>query len=271
MRAGSARAEITARRVLYLPVVFLALAFGIAAPGQEQEPAAAVGTQAIVDAARNVRQQQASSRNPPKVVTNDDFSSGVPSSPSAEEIVAAKQAAAAKTENAGCKNAAEEERINAELQEAQDELDQLRRETSYNPKVISGNNVDLSNFQPGKSGVDFGSPPLIETQPQSPARVSEAILEDRIARLKAALKIVCEAPKIAGIQSKLDAAEQELKLAQQQFELDQNVYYSKANYSGDTAGKAKLDAEQEQIRALQAEVDQLKGELPPPKSTESAQ
>jgi hypothetical protein len=273
LRVGILRPEKAARcvrRILYLPVVFLAIGFGEATKGQAQEPAAAPGTEAIVDAARNARQQRASSTNPPKVVTNDDFSSGASSSPSVEENVASRQAAAAKTDNEGCKNAAEEERIKAELQEAQDELDELRRETSYNPLVISDNDVDLSHFQPGKSGLDFGSPPLIETQPQSPARVSEAMLEGRIARLKAALKIVCQPPKVAGIQSKLDAAEQELKLAQQQFALDQNAFYSKPNYSEDTAGKAKLDAEQEQIAALESEVDRLNSALPAPTNTENA-
>jgi len=43
--------------------------------------------------------------------------------------------------------------------------------------------------------------------------------------------------------------------------LDRAAYYSKPNYAGDSAGKDKLDAEQEQIESLQSEIERLKDEL----------
>jgi hypothetical protein len=151
-----------------------------------------------------------------------------------------------------------------ELQSAQDELDQLRRELSYNPQAISGGDVDLKNFRSGTSGLAFGSPPLLQSQPQAPGRVNEVILEERIASLREASRIACDSPKDAGIQKKLDSAEKELKLLQREFDLDQSTYYSKTNYAADAAGKARLDAEQQQIESLQSEIEHLKDELPAP-------
>ncbi|HYL62634.1 MAG TPA: hypothetical protein VE077_08425 [Candidatus Methylomirabilis sp.] len=60
---------------------------------------------------------------------------------------------------------------------------------------------------------------------------------------------------------KLDEAEQQLNLLQRQFDLDQNAYYSKTNYAADTAGKAKIDAELQQVQNLQSEIERLKDEL----------
>ena len=67
--------------------------------------------------------------------------------------------------------------------------------------------------------------------------------------------------KTAGIQTELDDAEQELKVMQREFDLDQNSYYSKTNFAADTAGKAKIDAEAQQVQYLQSEVERLKDKL----------
>jgi hypothetical protein len=163
-------------------------------------------------------------------------------------------------EKKNCDNP-DDERLKAELQAVQDERDQLRRELNADPPVISGGNVDMTNFKSGGSGVAFGSPPLSQTQPQSPARIQEVELNERIASLERALKIACDSPEDAGIQRKIDDAAQQLKMLQQEFDLDRNAYYSKPNYGDDTAGKAKLDAEQQQIADVQGEIERLKQEL----------
>jgi polyhydroxyalkanoate synthesis regulator phasin len=73
--------------------------------------------------------------------------------------------------------------------------------------------------------------------------------------------LACSSPEAASVQSKLDQVEQQLSLLQRQFALDQDTYYSKPGYAQDTASKARLDAEQQQIQSLQSEVDRLKNEL----------
>jgi hypothetical protein len=259
---------------LSLTIFFLALGFGAPARSQEAAPSAP----SIAEAARNAREQQANSTNRPKVITNDDFREPVPSpSPSASpEEPAAKDAATAlvatpalaptaTAEKTGCDNP-DAERLTAELESAQGERDQIRSDLNYQPKVISDGDVDMTNFKPGSSGVAFGSPPMSQAQPQAPARVTEVMLDEKIASLKDALRIACGPPDEAGTERDLDAAKQQLKLLQQELSLDRSTYYSKPNYSEDAAGKEKLDAEQRQIDSVQAEIDRLTSELAAPKT-----
>jgi hypothetical protein len=147
------------------------------------------------------------------------------------------------------------------LQAAQQELDQLRRELQYNPLVVSGRDLDLQYFRPGYSGLDVGSPPLLDDQPPAPARVTQAELEERIDRLQKALRLACEPPEAARIQSAIDELEEELNLLQRQFALNQDAYYSNPNFAEDKAGQAWLDSEQQQIRSLQSELANLKAQL----------
>jgi hypothetical protein len=257
------RQVLSASWLAFLTSTFLALA--LAAPARSQEPTAPA--QSLTEAARNARQQRSNSSKNAKVITNDDFSSASPSpstvaaSPATPPESAAKQAEEPTQPSANC-DSPDDERIKGELQAAQDELDQTRHALNQDPKVISDGDVDMSNFKPGSSGVAFGSPPLSDAQPQSPARINEVLLDQRVRSLKKAAQIACDTPQGAEIQEKLDSAESQLKLLQSQFDLDQSSYYSKPGYSGDTAGKAKLDAEQQQIQSLQAEVDRLKSEHP---------
>jgi len=242
-----------------LTITVLALALGAPARSQEPPPPA----QSITEVARNVREQKLNSTKHPKIITNDDLGgqNSVPStSASPPESSSTNGAEAPKPPAAGCDNP-DAERLKTDLLAAQGEQDQVRREVSYNPLAISGGDVDMKNFKPGRSGLDFGGPPLLETKPPNPARVTEVNLEEKIASLKRALRIACDSPEDAAIQMKLDQAEQELKVMQREFDLDQNAYYSKTNYAADTAGKAKIDAELQQIQDLQSEIDRLKGEL----------
>ena len=242
-----------------LAVTFFALALGAPVRSQEPPPPA----ESVAQAARNVREQKSNSMKHPKVITNDDLPGqySVPSaSASPPESSPTNGVEAPKPPAAGCDNP-DAERLKTDLLAVQEEQDQIRRELAYHPQVISGPNLDLRNFKSGHSGLDVGGPPILEAKPPIPARMTEVNLEEKIASLKRALRIACDSPEDAGIQMKLDKAEQELKLLQREFDLDQNAYYSKANYAADTAGKARLDAEAQQVQNLQSEVERLKGEL----------
>jgi hypothetical protein len=266
---------------LSLGLVFLVPVLG--APARSQEPPKP--SESIVDAARNARQRQSNSATPPVVFTNDDIAaqspspSAPPATPPASssqqtEALTPKQQAVAPTPQAPATtdcNKPDDQRLKTELQSAEDELDQLRRELSYNPLAISGGDVDLRNFKSGSSGLAFGSPPLQQSQPQAPARIDEVILEQRIASLKEASRIACEPPKDAAIQKQIDSAEKELKLLQREFDLNQAAYYSKPDFAADAAGKASLDAQQQQIESLQSEIQGLKDEIPPPNTNPAAQ
>jgi len=53
----------------------------------------------------------------------------------------------------------------------------------------------------------------------------------------------------------------DLDLLQRENRLDQDAYYSKPNYGSDTAGKQKLDDEQQQISSKRDEVERLKAKV----------
>lgn len=263
-----------------LGIVVVLLALGSQVPAQEQAQPA----ESVAEAARAAREQKSNSPKQNKVITTDDLmppvaatatpaaaeegsaaaTTVVPASGGAivvQAASAAKPAEAARAEATDC-SSADDERLKEELQAAQDERNQLTRELSYDPKVISDRDVDMSNFKPGTSGVSFSSPPLSDAVPQAPARIAQVELDDRIASLKRELTIACSPPETAGTLQKVFELESQLKELQRVFGLDSSSYYSKTDYAQDTAGKAKLDAEQEQIQSVQAEIERLRSELP---------
>jgi hypothetical protein len=258
------RQSVEASCASFLAIALLALA--LVAPARSQDPPPTA--EAIAKAARDAREHKANSTGNSKILTNEDFiaQSLVPSPPptAAPDSPSAKEAEVAKPHSAGCDNP-NAERLQAELLAAQAERNQLRSDLSSQPSVISNNDVDLKNFKPGSAGLNVGAPALLETQSPNPARVEVVTLEEKVDSLKRALRIACDSPEDAGIQAKIDTAEQELNSLQRQLALDQDTYYSNPNRAGDTAGKAKLDAELEQEQALQSEIERLKSELSAPK------
>ena len=235
-------------------IMFLALVF--AAPAWSQE-----ASQSVVEAARNAREHRADSAKHPKIITNADLDEERSAAiDSALQPPSTNGAAVPNPSAADCDNP-ESAGLKMQLQAAQQELDQVRSELSYQPTVVSGNNLDLQYFKPGNSGLSVGVPPLRDSEPPNPMLVTRAELEEKIEGLKNALRLACYPPEAASVQSKLDQTEQQLKLLQRDFALHQDTYYSNPDYARDTAGKAQLDAEQQQIQSLQSEVDRLKNEL----------
>ena len=247
----------------FLAIALLALA--LVAPARSQDPPPTA--EAIAKAARDAREQKANSTGHRKLITNEDVvvQSPLPSAlPSAPDSPSAKEAEVAKPHAAGCDNP-NAERLQRELLAVQAERNQLRSDLYSQPEVITNNDVDLKNFKPGSAGLNVGAPSRLETQSPNPARVEQVTLEEKVASLKKALRIACDSPEDAGIQAKIDTAEQELNTLQRQLALDQDTYYSNPNHAGDTASKAKLDAELEQKQSLESEIERLKSELSAPK------
>jgi hypothetical protein len=243
---------------LITSAIFLASVFG--APSRSQESQTKTS---VAEAARNSRAQIASSARHPRVITNADLGvQDVPpnasvfllpsSSPNAAD---APVSPAPSCDNPGA------QRLNTELQAAEQELANLRSDLSYQPPVISDHDLDAKYFQPGSSGLNVGSPPLLDAEPPAPARITEVELEGRIASLQKALRYVCEPPDAARIQIQIDDLEQQLNLLQRQFSLDGDAYYSKPNFVEDARRKAQLDAELQQVQSLQSEIEQLRQQL----------
>src|SRR5258708_9561153 len=156
-------------------------AFALAAPARSKDP-----PQSVVEAARNARERKANSTKHPKIITNTDL--GVPySAPTVSAFDLHSSSSYADEESyppmADCDNPRAAS-LAMELQDAQQELEQIRYELSYQPEVIPNGDLDLQYLQPGYPVLYFHSPPLLTLAPPVPARVAEAELEERIASLE---------------------------------------------------------------------------------------
>ena len=67
--------------------------------------------------------------------------------------------------------------------------------------------------------------------------------------------------EIAAVKEQLKDALSDLDLLQRENRLDQDTYYSEPNFAGDTAGKQKLNDEQQKIRDKRQDIDRLKAKL----------
>ena len=226
-------------------------------------PSLARSQESVADAARTAREYRANSTHHPKIITNADLGPLHPVPSASGFHLRSPSTTADESSNSQsadvCDNP-QAEGLSMELRAAQEELAQVRSELSYNPPVVSGNDLDLQYFQPGNSGLNVGSPPLLDSEPPAPARVAEVEIKERIDYLTKALRVACESPEAARIQIAIYEAEDELNLLQRQFALDQDDYYS-VPVTERLAGNPELDAEQQQIQDLQAEIDGLTADL----------
>lgn len=67
--------------------------------------------------------------------------------------------------------------------------------------------------------------------------------------------------EIAAVKERLKDALGDLDLLQRENRLDQDTYYSEPNFASDTAGKQKLDDEQQKMTDKRQEIDRLKTKL----------
>ena len=254
----SFRPSFTASAISILLFFFSA---ALAAPVESQDSTQQADS--VVDAARQARERKANSTRHPKLITNADLGLEDPAPNDSASLVSwsSDPAGAAAPPTAGSCDHTEAQRLKRELQAAEHELANLHREIIIRSPRGSNRDIDLQYFRPGSSGLDVGSPPLLNSEPPTPARVAQVELEERIASLQKALRIACAPPEAGAILTKVDDLEQQLTLLLRKFALDQDTYYSKTDFAQDTAGSAQLDAEQRQIQILQARIELLKQEL----------
>jgi hypothetical protein len=176
--------------LLAAPLLLASLPLAFAAPARTQQSPS--HTPSVVEAARNTRERIANSTRHPKIITNDDLQVQY-SLPSAAFPLQSATTEAPAPPATGC-DSPDAKKLKTELQATQEQLDQLRHELYSQPQVISGNDLDLTHFKPGYSGFFVGAPPLGDSQPPVPARITEAELEDKVASLTKAVRLACEYP-----------------------------------------------------------------------------
>jgi len=238
-----------------------------------QEAAPQSAATSVVQAAHEARQRAADSTAHPRVITNDDLPARRPTSGASTFSLSSPQAANAQfaepqenvelqaTENPACYDPIAAQAIAAQLQGAEGQRTQLEQNLAPQQPVISGNNLDLRSYQPGYSGIYVGSAPLQESQPEAPARIDIATVDEKIASLENSLQLACDPPEAAVLQQKLDTVNASLAWSQRELALDQDTFYSNPNYSRDSKGQAYLATQQEYIAALVSEKERLVGEL----------
>jgi hypothetical protein len=69
------------------------------------------------------------------------------------------------------------------------------------------------------------------------------------------------AKEIVGLKAQIKQAQSDLDLLQRQLSLEQDNYFSKPDYTHDTAGKTKVDGIKQQVSDKQQELDGLKARL----------
>lgn len=132
---------------------------------------------------------------------------------------------------------------------------------SKTTKVITDEDLDKKNFQPGQEGLNVGASPMAETEAPGAKAVAAAEAADDAAQKDEAKDAAEQGAKIAKLKLEISEAENGLDFAQRQLALDQDAYFSKTDYARDTAGKAKLDAEKQDISDRQQQVEKLKARL----------
>ena len=136
-----------------------------------------------------------------------------------------------------------------------------KKKSSSSSKVITDDDLDRRNFQPGQEGLNVGAKPKLETEPPSAQAVAAAEASDKAAEQVDPKDAAEQDAKIDKLKLQVKQAETDLDLARRELSLDQDSYFANANYSQDTAGKAKLENEKQQINDKEQELERLKARL----------
>jgi hypothetical protein len=132
--------------------------------------------------------------------------------------------------------------------------------TSKSTKVITDDDLAQRNYQPGPDVLNLGASANQERIPGSTeAAAGEAAEQDaKEAKEPDANEQDAE---IGKLKLQVTEAEKDLDLARRQLALDQDTHFANPEYAHDVAGKAKLDAEKQQVDDKQQEVERLKSRL----------
>ena len=150
---------------------------------------------------------------------------------------------------------------NQSIAEAARRSRQTAKNVTKPSKVITDDDLDREYIKPGEQGLTVDAPPKLEVQPPPPDAVAEAAVKLSAPPDPAVAPTPSDDPEIARLKEKIADAEKDADLARRELALDQDTFYSNPDYGHDTAGKAKLDALQQQINEKQQQINRLKARL----------
>ena len=130
-----------------------------------------------------------------------------------------------------------------------------KKDAAKPTKVITDENLDVKKGDVQSAVAEepkiAGAPDTKAQTPAGPA-ANASTQASRDEKLK---------KEVDAVKQQLKEALGDLDLLQRENRLDQDEYYSKPNFASDTAGKQKLDDEQQQISNKRQEVEHLKAKL----------
>jgi type I restriction-modification system DNA methylase subunit len=128
-------------------------------------------------------------------------------------------------------------------------------------KVITDDDLDKKGIKPGQQGLTVDAPAKLETQPPTPDAVAAAAATTSTSTDPATAPAPSDDPEIAQLKDQIADAEKDADLGNRELALQQDSYLSNPDHEHDTAGKAKVDALQQQISDKQQDIDRLKTRL----------
>ena len=134
-----------------------------------------------------------------------------------------------------------------------------KKDAAKPAKVITDDTLDVKKGDVQSAVAEepkFAGTPEANAQPAnaaaSPASANAPAQAEKDEKLK---------KEVAAVKEQLKEAISDLDLLQRENRLDQDTYYSKPDFASDTAGKEKLDDEQQQISNKRQEIERLKAKL----------
>ena len=132
-----------------------------------------------------------------------------------------------------------------------------KKNAARQARVISNDDLDMEYFKPGQEGLNLDAhKDPGATDPSSSSSNKESRAKDKELEEEGGLD-----GQIAKLKEQIADAEDRLKWQRRELALDQDTVYSNPNYTDTHAGKAKLDAEQQQINERQQEIEVLRMQL----------
>lgn len=132
-----------------------------------------------------------------------------------------------------------------------------KKNAARQARVISNDDLDMEYFKPGQEGLNLDAhKDPGATDPSSSSSNKESRAKDKELEEEGGLD-----GQIAKLKEQIADAEDRLKWQRRELALDQDTVYSNPNYTDSHAGKAKLDAEQQQINERQQEIEVLRMQL----------
>ena len=134
-------------------------------------------------------------------------------------------------------------------------------------RVISDDNLKPAPAAPATPATPPAQSPEMTPQSQAVAAPPEAAVPTAPATTPAEAApekkkgSAAKSAEAASMKAQVEALEKELDLLKRELPLERDNYYSRPDYVRDTAGKAKLDALQQQITDKQQDLDALKTRL----------